>query len=213
MEYEGKRQVAMPGTGVSWTWKLPLIFGLGTAILLVLACRQETQFWSAHREFTDTPWESQSAFRLLAQILNGPGYYLTFWLPGLHVAGEFVDLGRIPGVIFFWLPIGWSFDQKVQRIERLWKSKIARVSADVFCLFASGVILAAGIVNLRSHQLLPSRQLWHYLSAIGLRGSFLGGYVLVFWMLALLAIFGRKLFRTLSIASNKLASGFETPGK
>lgn len=77
----------------------------------------------------------------LVALLNGPGFYLAFWLrlPAVHAFGEnFHETGRLLGVVVFWGCIGWMADWKLSSvsgplIRRRWLRR---------SLFACGFALA-----------------------------------------------------------------------
>ena len=174
-----------------WMWVLPIVMLFATALLIFLASTQEDQFWASHPGLTDTPWEFQPPARLVAQLVNGPGFYLTFFLPGIKVFGHRLhDLGRLGGVAIFWTWIGWGLDSRFRGTTRvIIKSPWRRASVYALLLGLSVTFIWAIVLRLNS----PSPMLWELLHSWGLWMSFLGDYANLIWLVAGAVYFGGRL--------------------
>jgi uncharacterized membrane protein YqhA len=181
-----------------WTLILPVVMLAITTVLVFLTAIQDQQFWATHPHFSDTPWEIQPPARLFAELINGPGFYLTFLCPGIRVFGlNLRDFGRLAGVVVFWTWIGWGLDRRVlglstSIIRRRWlRASVYAVLLGLTILFIWGTLEI-----LDSHQMLPSKDLWHHrrsLFALGLRASALAEYAAIPWALVFLIYFGKQL--------------------
>jgi len=166
---------------------------ISTALLMLLALKQEQQFWPGR--LSDTPWAFQPPARLAAELLNGPGFYLTFPLPGIKLFGQHLyDFGRLPGVALFWTWIGWKLDGRLSGNRR----HVIKIAWLRFCvhatLFASSLLLMwATVSDLHSSGLLLSRLCWEELSVWGLWLSFLMKYAAIPWFLAGVIHFWKQL--------------------
>lgn len=92
-----------------WSWTLPLIASSVTAVLIFVAVRDMRAFWAAHPGLTDTPGAFQSPATLLAQMLNGPGFFFPW-----SFAPVDADWIRLPGVALFWAWLGRGLDRRLR---------------------------------------------------------------------------------------------------
>ena len=185
---------------VRWVRILPILAVAVTSFLMILAAKQDQEFWAAHAHFSDTPWEFQAPARLFAQLLNGPSFYLRFWAGGFDAFGlYFEDVGRLFGVVLFWVWVGWALDRRIRGTctpfvrSRLLRGTLYAAMLVLTCLFVWAIL-----DFLDSHMLLPSRQGWRYFVSIRLRSSALGAYAMLPWTAAFIFYFGRKLVATIN---------------
>jgi hypothetical protein len=175
-------------------WVLPTVMLVTTAVLIFLASTQEDLFWATHPGLTDTPWEFQPPARFIAQLVNGPGFYLTFLLPGIGLFGHHYDFGRLVGVAIFWTWIGWGLDNRLRGTRRVViKSPWRRASVYALLLGLSVVFIWTIVLRLN----LPSITLWDLLLFWGLWLSFLGDYAILLWLVAGVIYFGTRLHSAL----------------
>jgi hypothetical protein len=166
---------------VRWMCTLPVVMLLVTVVLMFLASGQELKAPHA----SDTPFAFQPPARLFAELINGPGFYLTFLVPGLTLFGRHLyDFGRLLGVIIFWTWIGWGLDGRFRGTRKA-LIRVRWVRAGVHAMFLSSCVLLiwGTLSNLHSLRLLPSHLLWRELLITGLWHAVLARYAAMAWLL------------------------------
>ncbi len=161
-------------------WALPVLMSLATTVLIFLASRQELK--APHP--SDTPFAYQPPARLFSELLNGPGFYLTFLVPGLTLFGErLYDLGRLIGIVVFWTWIGWGLDGRFRGTSKA-IIRIAWVRAGIYAVLLTSCLLLIGgtVLDLHSDGLLFSHLLWDELLATGLWLATLAKYAAMPWL-------------------------------
>ena len=182
---------------IRWIWVLPISMVGLTALLILLNARQEAEFWAAHRGFTDTPWEIQQPARLFAILLTGPGFLLSFWMPGIYVSGKYYEVGRLLGVAFFWAGIGWLLDRRLRGLRTpVIPPRWIRALLYSGLLTFSITVIWALLSGLQSQEMLPAPLLWRILEVFGLRASVLNQYADLCWAVVGVVYFGSKLVTT-----------------
>ena len=178
---------------VRWLWNLPTGMSAITIVLMVLTPIQETKFWEDHH--TARYWEVQPPARLFAELLNGPGFFLTYRLRGIQLFGQDVyDFGRLVGVVIFWTWIGWALDRRLAGI-RMPIIKLRWLRASIYAVLVGLVALFIGAVlsDLHSLQMLPSTLLWAHLRTWGLHASVLARYVMLAWAAVGFVFFSKQM--------------------
>jgi hypothetical protein len=187
---------------VRWSWTLPPVALAVTASLMIAAIRDNAAFWAAHPGISDTPWEFQSPATLLAQILNGPGFF--FPSPFGAIDAEWL---RLPSVALFWAWLGRGLDRKLRGEQTKMKSPRSRRVA--WNLVMLGVAALFGFEFLRllhMQTLLPFDNAFHGLMwsspwNVKLRLTASGWYVGLAWSVVYVFYFGLKLFRAITAAT------------
>jgi hypothetical protein len=182
---------------VRWMWVLPSTMLVCTTFLIFLAAKQEEQFFQS----SDTPWAFQPPARLVAQLLNGPGFLLTFLVPGVTIRGHYIyDFGRLAGVVLFWTWVGWELDRRT-RDTRKYIITIPWLRGWIYAtLFGLSVLMLVGtVLDLHSSGLLFSHLLWDEISVWGLWISVLAKYAGILWFIAGAIYFLRQLMLCLSV--------------
>lgn len=185
-------------SSIRWKWALPILAVATTSILLIVAAKQDQEFWATHPGFSDTPWEYQGPAMFFAQLLNGPILYLTPRFGHLSAFGlDFPEVGRLLGVAFSWNWIGWAIDRRLQD-DRTPFIQSRRLRLTLYAAMLTLTCLFAVALHewLELHMLLPS-QLWPHLTAIKLRSSVLGLYAMFPWIAGFFLYFARKFVITL----------------
>lgn len=181
-----------------WTWLLPSAMVAITVVLMIVNMKQEAEFWAAHRGLTDTPGEIQQPARLLAELLNGPGFFLSFWIPDMPALGRFYDSGRLFGIAFFWILIGWLLDRRHRGVGTpVIRIRWIRAAFHSLLLLISILLIWAILLSLRSQEMLPTQSLLGVLRALGVRATVLGNYAILIWATGGAAYFGKELVRTI----------------
>jgi len=170
---------------------------------MIVAAKQDQEFWAAHPHFSDTPWEVQAPARLFAQLLNGPSFYLSFWTGAFDAFGlYFPDVGRLPGVVLFWSWVGWAVDRRLQGTRTPFvRSRLVRSAFYAVALVLTGMFAWGALDYLHMHMLLPPKQLWRDVVSVKLRSSAWGVYAMLPWSAALIFYFAFKLVVTLNSSS------------
>jgi hypothetical protein len=188
---------------VRWVWALPLLATTATAILVVLALRQNAAFSIAHPHFSDTPWELQAPATLLAELLNGPGFFFPSPFGPLDA-----DWIRLPGVALFWTWLGRGLDRKLHGRRSPTNDTGLRPILFPAVMFVLAVLFAWEFMRLLHMQmLLPSDAGFHNFFAkthweILVHLTVMGWYVGLAWSIVYAFYFGGKLLAAL-IAANR----------
>ena len=183
---------------VRWRWILPILAVATTSILMIVAARQDQQFWATHPGFRDSPYESQGPAILFAQLLNGPIFYLTPRFGELRAFRlDFPEVGRVLSLVFFWNWIGWGIDRKLHGVHTPFiQSRRLRLALYAAMLALTCLFAVALHDWLDLYRELPS-QLGPHLAAIKLRSSVLGLYAMFPWIAGFFLYFARKFIVTL----------------
>jgi len=165
---------------VQWMWTLPILMVLATVVLMLLASEQELK--APHP--SDTPFAFQPPARLFAELLNGPGFYLTSLLPGLTLFGRHLyDFGRLAGTAIFWAWIGWSLDGRLRGTSKaVIRVGWARAGVHAILLALCILFIWGTLSGLYLDGLLFSRLLWDELPVTGLWLAVLAKYAAIPWL-------------------------------
>lgn len=167
---------------VLWSWALPLLATAITASLIVAAVRDNAAFWAAHPGLTDTPGEFQSPFSLLAQILNGPGFFFPWPFGAIDV-----DWIRLPGVALFWAWLGRGLDRRLRGEQtKIKSSRSGRVAGNLVMVGIAGLFAFEFLRLLHMQTLLPFDNafrglMWNTPWHVKLRLTASGWYVGLAW--------------------------------
>ncbi len=181
---------------VRWAWTLPLVVLAANASLMVLAIHQNAAFVAAHPGAAIG--ELQAPATLLAQVLDGPGFFLPSPFGPLDA-----DWIRLPGVVLFWAWLGRGLDRKLCRVRPgINRSGFRR---GVFCaaMFGLALLFTWGFLRfLHRQSMLPTEFvfhnfLWNVPWWIKLRLVELGWYVGLAWSAVYVFYFGSKLISIL----------------
>lgn len=170
-----------------------------TAVLMVAAVRDRRAFWAAHPGLTDTPGEFQSLATLLAQMLNGPGFFFPSPFGPIDV-----DWIRLPGIALFWAWLGRGIDRMVRGESA--KSKASRFRQTVsnsvlLCIAALFTFEFSRLLHMQT--LLPFDRgfhglMWNAPWNVKLRLTASGWYVGLAWSITYVFYFAAKSLRALT---------------
>jgi hypothetical protein len=186
---------------VRWTWTLPLVASAITVSLIVAAVRENAAFWAAHPGLTDTPGMLQSPAFLLAQILNGPGFF--FPSPFGAIDAEWL---RLPGVALFWAWLGRGLDRRLRGEQTKMKNPSSRrVAWNLVMLGVAALFVFEFLRLLHMQTLLPFANAFHGLMwstpwNVKLRLTASGWYVGLAWSVLYVFYFAVNLLRALTTA-------------
>ena len=185
---------------IRWSRTLPLVAAAVTAGLIVAAKRDNAAFWAAHRGISDTPWEFQSPATLLAQMLNGPGFF--FPSPFGPISAELI---RLPGVALFWAWLGRGIDRKLDHEQTKAKSLRSQVIGNSVMLAIASLFAFEFLKLLHMQTLLPFDNGFHGLMwstpwILKLRLTAFAWYVGLAWSMVYVSYFGMRLLRSLKTA-------------
>jgi hypothetical protein len=167
---------------VRWSWTLPLIASTITASLIVVAVRDNAAFWAAHPGISDTPGAFQSPASLLAQFLNGPGFF--FPSPFGPIDADWI---RLPGVALFWAWLGRGLDRRLRGEPTKIESRRSRRLAWNLVMLGVAALFVFGFLRLLHMQALwPFDDAFHGLMwsrpwNVKLRSTTSGWYVGLAW--------------------------------
>ena len=186
---------------VRWSWTLPLLTSTITVSLILAAMRDNAAFWAAHPGLTDTPGALQSPATLLAQMLNGPGFFFPSPFAPLYA-----DWIRLPGVLLFWVWLGRGLDHRVRRERTKMKSPRSRRVVWNLVMLGAGALFAFEFLRLLHMQtLLPFDNAFYGLMLssprnVKLRLTASGWYVGLTWSVAYVFYFAVNLRRAITTA-------------
>jgi hypothetical protein len=184
---------------VRWSWTLPLIASTITASLIVVAVRDNAAFWAAHPGISDTPGEFQSPASLLAQILNGPGFFFPW--PFGPIDADWI---RLPGVALFWAWLGRGLDRRLRGEQTKMKSRRSRRLAWNLVMLGVAALFALEFLRqLHMQTLLPFDNAFHGLMwstpwNVKLRLTASGWYVELAWSVVYVFYFAVNSLRALT---------------
>jgi hypothetical protein len=175
-------------------WILPTVCFTVTAVLLTLdpylnQC-PPTDSWSY----------CSSLPRLLAALLNGPGF---LFLPStLLLYGKFFEFGRLVGVLVMWCAIGWVLDRKRDQpglpcIRTRWIRDVISIPALFLC--GLSIFVLVSIARTPNHR-ISLQYVWqdvgqHSLLLALERGAGLWTtYGLIAWFLVFFVYFATEVF-------------------
>jgi hypothetical protein len=179
---------------VRWACTLPVVAAVVTCVLIRLAVYQNAAFWATHPGLTDTPGAFQTPATLLAQVLNGPGFFLPW--PFGPIDNDWL---RLPGVVVFWTWLGLAIDRRIRSGP---SAKLSTFRRRVFNAAMLGLAAALSFGFLRclhGQQLLPTDSGFHsFFSgvpwAVRLHLTASGWYVGLAWSLVYVLYFACSLF-------------------
>jgi len=195
---------------VRWSWTLPLFASTVTAVLMVVAVHDSATFWADHPGLTDTPGEFQSPATLLAQILNGPGFF--FPSPFGPIDADWI---RLPGVALFWAWLGRGLDRRLRGEQtKITGARSRRLAFNLVMLGIAALFAFEFLRILHMQALLPFDNafrglMWSSQWDVKLRLTPLGWYIGLAWSVVYVLYFAVKSLRALTTAQpiNRHVSG------
>ena len=184
---------------VRWSWTLPLVASTITASLIVVAVRDNAAFFAAHPGISDTPGEFQSPASLLAQILNGPGFFFPW--PFAPIDADWI---RLPGVALFWAWLGRGLDRRLRGEHTEMKSRRSRRLAWNLVMLGVAALFAFEFLRqLHMQTLLPFDNAFHGVMwstpwNVKLRMTASGWYVGLAWSVVYVFYFAVNSLRALT---------------
>ncbi|HSZ01138.1 MAG TPA: hypothetical protein VK788_16700 [Terriglobales bacterium] len=184
---------------VRWSVILPLLMSVLSALLMVLAKRQQSMLWKV-----GTGYEVPA--RVINALTNGPGFYFGHLvpIPIPHALNESLsyDGDRIFGVVLLWFIVGLSIERRINKQALDLHHPIRAGVLFAFAALICGVSAFGGMAYI----FCPSpnmacwdqiARLWPVLTGIAkypLRTSHTMVLSVVVWLLALCAYFARRAF-------------------
>lgn len=184
-----------------WSWTLPLIASSVTAVLIVAAVRDMRTFWAAHPGLTDTPGEYQSPATLLAQMLNGPGFFFPW--PFSPIDADWI---RLPGAALFWGWLGRGLDRRLRGEQtKMNNPRSRRLAWNLVMLGVAALFAFEFLRMLHMQTILPFDNafhgvLWSTPWNVKLRLAASGWYVGLAWSVVYVFYFAVNSLRALTTA-------------
>lgn len=192
---------------VRWSWTLPLVASTLTAVLIVAAVRDMRAFWAAHPGLTDTPGAFQSPATLLAQMLNGPGFFLPW--PFSPIDADWI---RLPGVALFWAWLGRGLDRRLRTEQtKINNPRSRRLAWNVVMLGVAALFVFEFLRILHMQTLLPFDNAFHGVMwstpwNVKLRLTASGWYVGLAWSVVCVFYFAVNSLRALTTAQPEIGN-------
>jgi hypothetical protein len=169
---------------VRWSVVLPIVMLVVSTLLMVLATKQAPML-----QKMGTGWEVPA--RVLNGIVNGPGFYLTWFLRVPRSLDRDLDYdgNRLLGIVLFWFCIGQSLDgrgstQSLGRRHPIPIGVLSTFGALVCGFFGIGL----GVTK------FGEAISWKVIATWPLRSSDSMALALVVWLLVLCGYFCRRAF-------------------